>query len=75
MDRRKALKCLGLMAVCVGGQPVLAKKPKLVVDSASQARPTDYIFYEEGLRNIIIMRKNGEELRIPFNEIVEALTK
>ena len=35
--------------------------------------PQDISFGEEGIRNIIIERKNGKVITIPFSEICDAL--
>ena len=80
MDRRNALKLFGALFVCLAGHPVHAED--LIVDSGTMkmsgdwlSRPTDYTFNEEGIGNIVIERKDGTRLIVPFSDIVEALSK
>ena len=62
MNRRKALKILGALVVCLGGRA-----------EASELGLMDYTFVEEGIGKIIIKKKNGSQLIIPFSDIVKAL--
>lgn len=76
LDRRKALQLFGTMFVCL-----VASKTShgdTTLDSAirfsdTQTRPLNYHFIEAGIGDIIIEKKNGQELRVPFSEIVDAL--
>ena len=76
MNRRNALKMLGVLVACLGGQAVPTKargddSSELTVDYLQG--PHDYIFSAEGVRNIVIERKDKPDLVIPFKDIVKAL--
>ena len=76
MNRRNALKMLGVLVACLGGQAVPTKargddSSELTVDYLQG--PYDYTFSAEGVRNIIIERKDKPDLVIPFKDIVKAL--
>ena len=82
MKRRSALKLLGTLLVCLGGRAVMADESIIYDDNTSSGdflskyqKPTisDYIFYEEGMGNIIIKRKDGTKIEVPFSDICDAL--
>jgi len=77
MDRRNALKIFGMLFVCLAGRPVLADTEKgdnfLTSAATPFFEPTNYHFSEKGMGNIIIERKNGKMIVIPFADIIEAL--
>ena len=67
---------LGVLVACIGGQVVPTKargddSSELTVDYLQG--PYDYIFSAEGVRNIVIERKDKTDLVIPFKDIVKAL--
>jgi hypothetical protein len=72
MNRRKALKIFGAIFVCLAGRPVARAGDRLGLNH-DLSKPTDYVFCEQGIGNIIIERRNGAKIVIPFSEIVEAL--
>ena len=76
MNRRNALKMLGVLVACIGGAVVPTKarsgdNNELTIDYL--AGPYDYRFSSEGIRNIVIERKDKTDLVIPFKDIVKAL--
>jgi len=82
MDRRKALKLFGILFACLVGRPVLAKELK--IENGTEVthdflilrdsnKPIDYVFEENGIGNIIIERKNGTKIEVPFSDICDAL--
>jgi len=76
MDRRKALKIFGALFVCLAGHPVLANTNKdslFLSDAVLGFEPTSYTFSEAGIKDIIIERKNGKRIVVPFSDIVDAL--
>ena len=78
MNRRIALKLLGAVAVGFVGSWVSAETVKdelTLTDSVIHliTGPQDVTFGEEGIRNIIIERKSGKVITIPFSEICDAL--
>jgi len=78
MDRETALKILGTLIICLGGSPIMKPKDNVTTDDALCftdifSQPTDYIFEEEGIGNIIIKRKDGNKIIVPFSDIINAL--
>jgi hypothetical protein len=74
MTRRKALKIFGALFVCLAGRTTVeAKEMTDVTLSNPWAQPTTYTFSEGGIKDIIIEKKDGSKLIVPFSDIVEAL--
>jgi len=78
MNRETALKILGMLIICLGGDPIMKPKDYVTKDdflcfSDLSSQPTDYIFEEEGMGNIIIKRKDGNKIIVPFSDIINAL--
>ena len=83
MDRRNALKMLGVIVVCWGGRSVWADdiSPETTAGDADGtikyvdpfSGPKDFMFDGDSIRNIIISRKDKGDLVIPFKDIVKAL--
>lgn len=73
MKRRNALKAIGVLLLCVGGRAEVEAKMSEANLSSWEDQPINYIFEEGSIKNLIIERKNGKDLIIPFSEIVEAL--
>ena len=67
MDRRKALKLLGSVVVGLVGTQTVAKAEDLL------KLDTDYVFQEKDLENIIINRKDGSQISVPFQEVFDSL--
>jgi len=76
IDRRAALKLLGTIIVCLGGRPVRAEEIGTVkLDQPSWLEASSFQFDEGGLKDIIIIRKDKKEIKIPFSEIADALVE
>ena len=60
---------MGALVVCIGGTNIACAE-----DGELTLSP-DYTFYEKGIRDIVIICKDGEKLVIPFSEIVKSLRK
>ncbi len=73
MKRRKALKVMGAMVVCWAGSASAAEEKRAGERPWYESDPLDFQFNEAGINNLIIIRKNGEKITIPFSEIVDAL--
>ena len=73
MDRRAALKALGMLLVCAGGHPAFADDKEVKLKFKDPLARMNYYFDEEGILNLIIKRKDGSALTISFSEIVDAL--
>ncbi len=77
MNRRKALKIFGALFVVLAGRPVeakqLAKSSEHLFDVSRWTQPVDYHFSEAGMGDIIIERKSGKKIVVPFSEICDAL--
>ena len=73
MDRRTALKALGMLLVCAGGHPAFADDKEVKLKFRDPLARMNYYFDEEGILNLIIKRKDGSALTISFSEIVDAL--
>ena len=75
LDRRKALKMLGLIAICFTGRWGEAAESRDQVLLPSYITEAENITFTEGrIKNIIIIRSKGEKIVIPFKEVVDALT-
>jgi hypothetical protein len=74
MEKRNALKLLGILIVGLVGRFTLAddKSPRLEFRPLD-LKPLDYVIYEDSVRNIIIYTKEERKLVIPFDDIVKAL--
>lgn len=76
MNRRSALKAIGLLVAIVAGKPVgAAEQTDGVLSLLTYQYPIDYRFTASGIRNIIIERDGEKPLIIPFSDIVAALEK
>lgn len=76
MTRRTALKALGTLLVCLAGKNVMAEdktQSNIITDNWWENTPQSYVFQEKGISSIIIEKKDGSKLVVPFSEIVEAL--
>ncbi len=80
MNRRNALKLFGAFIACMTGTPIAmaseeftSEDNSIIAKNIFKQEPMDYMFDEKLVNNIIIRTKEGEELKIPFSEIVEAL--
>jgi len=73
INRRNALRLFGSLFVCLAGRVVLAQEKTALQFRDDLDIPSDYIFNEEGMGNIIIERKNGKKIIVPFSDIVDAL--
>ena len=73
MDRRAALKAIGVLTICLGGSVVYEAKASESIASVDWNKPVDYCFSADGIKNLIIERKGKPDLVIPFSEIVKAL--
>jgi len=74
MERRKVLKLFGALFVCFAGHSVLADTKKQGAIKWNPL-PQDYYFTEKGMGDIIIERKNGNKIIVPFSDICDALEK
>ena len=74
MNRRKALKAIGLVVAC-GIAKVSESSGAQSLGNLTdiQWNPANYEFSEEGLNKLIITRKGGKKIEIPFSEIFDAL--
>ena len=72
MNRRNALKMLGVLVAYLGGRAIATGEQENDGFSLSTG-PYDFSFGEDGVRNIIIERKDKPNLVIPFKDIVKAL--
>ena len=77
MNRRNALRILGSMCVCLLGKPAVVYAELLKGNNITFNTDfaTDFTLCETGIRNIIIQKRDGTKLIIPFCEIVKALTE
>ncbi len=82
MDRRTALKLMGVLVICLGGKVVYGKNDVTIDDTGigdievlDPFGPVDYHFGAEDIRDLIITRKDKQDIVIPFTEIIEALEK
>ena len=76
MERRNALKLVGALVVCFCGKAVAtnAYNSSSVTSFESwNIGPVDYVFRVDEIKNLIIERKEKQDLVIPFSEIIEAL--
>lgn len=76
MNRRKVLKIFGALFVCLAGKAKLQEESKVdcsIKFKPGFLRPKSYTFYEEGIKEIIIEKKDGTSLIVPFSDIVKAL--
>lgn len=77
MTRRNALKLFGAFIACLTGRTIVEAsetKNGLVFFTDTWNQPTTYILSEAGIKEIIIEKKDGEKLVVPFSDIVEALS-
>ena len=70
MNRRTALKVMGAAIICIGEKTSSIDEGSFIDISPE---PIDFSFYEAGIRNLIIIKKGGDKITIPFSEIVKAL--
>ena len=75
MERRNALKLFGILFVCLAeGGPVMAETTTTTTGAIKVPEWTrSYQFHEEGIEQIIIIRKNGKKIIVPFSDICDAL--
>ena len=79
MDRRNALRMMGTLVVCMAGVPTVeavTNDDSGVADMdwwKAPIGPTSYTFTAEGIKDIIIEKRDGGKIVIPFDDIVEAL--
>ena len=70
INKKQALKLLGLICICQGGR----MNNKTFIDTGlAFSQLCDWHFSEEGIRNLIIEKKDGSQVVIPFSDIVKAL--
>jgi len=77
MKKDTAKKLLGIIVACVGGEPKMDDpgQSNLSTWAGVITPPTSFHFLEDGIKDIIIFKKDGTKLIIPFSEIIEALEK
>ncbi len=82
MTRRSALKLLGVLVACLGGKAVaggtasIRQVPKEELDSTWAIEPRmNFYLHEDSVKEIVIERRDGYRLVIPFSDIVDALDK
>jgi len=71
-NKKQALKLLGLMCICKGGK-MSCKTLANCTTGLAFSPPYDWTFGEEGIGNLIIEKKDGSRIIIPFSDIVKAL--
>ena len=69
-NKKQALKLLGLMCICQGGKMSKHKAKDIIatfdgIDILNTQY--DWTFSEEGMRNLIIDKKDGSQIVIPFS--------
>lgn len=70
LDRRKALKLIGMIAICFTGRWGEAAESR---DQSYITEAENITFTEGRIKNIVIIRPTGEEIIVPFKDVVDAL--
>jgi len=76
MDRRTALKILGVLTATMAGGAIPMKEKVKTGDQITFSDPNpkaDFLFDEKTVGNMIIIRTDGREKVIPLSEIFDAL--
>jgi len=73
MNRRTALKAIGMVVAGFTGQAVAADDTLFPKDLWTQ--PQTLEFAEAGYKSLILVRKNGKRITIPMGDIFDALEK
>lgn len=76
MTRNNALKLLGAFVACVNGSWGIADDDIIKLSPTCEwDAPSNVYFEETGLGKVVIKRKNGKKIEIPFSELFDALEK
>jgi len=71
MDRRTALKTIGVLTICMGGSPVYASNK----EDGTVFFTSSFVLNGDEIKTVIIERKGKPDLVIQFSEIIDALER